>query len=284
LENYIEITFIPLEPAAENLEIIAAFLEEFPLETFEIRDGILYAFGKEKLWNNLQLNAAAELVSNFIQQAPTSRIIPGQNWNAVWEENYFSPINIRNIFGIRAEFHPIDPQVKYDLVIQPKMSFGTGHHSTTRLMLQGILEFSDSVQHANVLDMGAGTGILAIAAEKLGAESIQAIDIETWAAENIIENCIRNSCKNITSHCGDANMLRELNLHFDIIFANIQKTVLLEDAEIYLNYLNPNGLIFLSGFYFEDLADIRLKYESLGCTYLNSETEERWCAAVFKKN
>ncbi|MCL4152991.1 UNVERIFIED_CONTAM: hypothetical protein GTU68_028847, partial [Idotea baltica] len=172
------------------------------------------------------------------------------NWNSEWEKN-FTPIEVDELVSIRAPFHP-NPNLKYDIVIEPKMSFGTGHHETTHMMVQHLLKMD--LTNKKVLDMGCGTGILAILAEMKGATPLDAIDIDNWCYLNSIENVERNNCKHISVYEGDASLL--INKKYDVIIANINRNILLNDIKIYADCLNAGGVLLLSGFYQEDIPII----------------------------
>jgi len=180
----------------------------------------------------------------------TTEEIAQTNWNSEWEKN-FQPIEVDNLVSIRAPFHQ-NPNLEYDIIIEPKMSFGTGHHETTHMMVQHLLALD--LRHKKVLDMGCGTGILAIFAEMKGAKPIDAIDIDAWCYENSIENCERNKCEHISIYEGDVSLL--INKKYDVIIANINRNILMNDLQTYANCLNKNGILLLSGFYQEDIPII----------------------------
>lgn len=205
-------------------------------------------------------------------------LIPDQDWNATWEASY-EPVIINELCRIRAPFHKVEGTYKYDLVIEPKMSFGTAHHETTsqiiELMLQS--EFSG----LNVLDMGSGTGVLAILAKKLGSAMTVAIDNDEWAYRNALDNIRLNDENEIVVELGDASSLNDRQ--FDVILANINRNILLRDMKEYVKSLVENGRIFFSGFYEEDLVLITKEAEHLGLKYVNHVTKNNWTAAVFVK-
>lgn len=205
-------------------------------------------------------------------------LIPDQDWNATWEASY-DPVIINELCRIRAPFHKVEGTYKYDLVIEPKMSFGTAHHETTsqiiELMLQS--EFSG----LNVLDMGSGTGVLAILAKKLGSAMTVAIDNDEWAYRNALDNIRLNDENEIVVELGDATSLNDRQ--FDVILANINRNILLRDMKEYVKSLVENGRIFFSGFYEEDLVLITKEAEHLGLKYVNHVTKNSWTAAVFVK-
>lgn len=205
-------------------------------------------------------------------------LIQDQDWNATWEASY-DPVIINELCRIRAPFHKVEGTYKYDLIIEPKMSFGTAHHETTsqiiELMLQS--EFSG----LNVLDMGSGTGVLAILAKKLGSAMTVAIDNDEWAYRNALDNIRLNDENEIVVELGDASSLNDRQ--FDVILANINRNILLRDMKEYVKSLVENGRIFFSGFYEEDLVLITKEAEHLGLKYVNHVTKNNWTAAVFVK-
>jgi ribosomal protein L11 methyltransferase len=247
--SYFEYKFIvnPKEPATE---ILIAELAFAGFESFVENDSGLLAYIQQKDWNENLLDIIQILKSTDFDISYRKNTIEQTNWNKEWETN-FESIQVDEIVSIRAPFHK-NPYLKYDIVIEPKMSFGTGHHETTHMMLQHLIELN--LENKKVLDMGCGTGILAIFSELKGARDIDAIDIDEWCYENSIENCQRNDCKNINVYQGDATLLVEKK--YDIIIANINRNILLMDIKTYVNCLNEKGILLLSGFYEEDIPVI----------------------------
>ena len=237
----------PLQPA---VEILIAELGYAGFESFvETEEGVTAYIQKEE-WNTSILDDIQILNSDEFEINYTFEDIEQTNWNAEWEKN-FKPIVVDNLCTVRAPFHE-KPDTEFDIVIEPKMSFGTGHHETTHMMIQHILK--NDFKNKTVLDMGCGTGVLAILAEKRGAKPIDAIDIDNWCYLNSIENVERNNCKNITVFEGDSSLLKDKK--YDIIIANINRNILLKDMHIYAFCLNKNGVLFLSGFYNNDIPII----------------------------
>ncbi|MEN8187852.1 MAG: 50S ribosomal protein L11 methyltransferase [Bacteroidota bacterium] len=231
-------------------EILIAELGEVGFESFtETEDGVK-AYIQEKDWKENILNEIYILDSEAVEISYEKEVIEQVNWNEEWEKN-FEPIQVDGLVSIRAPFHE-DPNLKYDIIIEPKMSFGTGHHETTHLMIQHLINLD--LEGKTVLDMGCGTGILAIFAEMKDAKKLDAIDIDTWCYENSLENVTRNKCNNISVYKGDASLLK--NKKYDVIIANINRNILLQDIKSYAKSLNQNGTLLLSGFYTEDIPAI----------------------------
>ncbi|HLT49830.1 MAG TPA: 50S ribosomal protein L11 methyltransferase, partial [Aequorivita sp.] len=187
------------------------------------------------------------------------------------------PIEVDGKCTVRAPFHP-DKNFEYEIVIEPKMSFGTGHHETTFMMLQFILE--NNFKGKSVLDMGCGTAVLAILAEMRGASKLDAIDIDEWCFENSLENIERNNCENISVFLGDAKLLSDKK--YDVIIANINRNILLSDMDTYRKCLEKGGILYLSGFYNEDLPIIKEACNNLGFTFVENKEKNKWVAAKFK--
>ena len=205
-------------------------------------------------------------------------LIPDQDWNATWEASY-DPVIINELCRIRAPFHKVEGTYKYDLIIEPKMSFGTAHHETTSQIIELMLH--SDFTGLNLLDMGSGTGVLAILAKKLGSATTVAIDNDEWAYRNALDNIRLNDENDIVVELGDANTLNDRQ--FDIILANINRNILLRDMKEYVKCLVDGGKIFFSGFYEEDLVLITKEAERLGLKYSNHVTKNNWTAAVFVK-
>ena len=275
--NFQKIT-IQLKPDnQEYRDILMANLGEKGFESFVENENSLEAY--------IPSNSYAEDLLSSLQFDPfftfryRNEMIPEQNWNEVWEKNYFKPLLILNQCLIRAPFHSSYPAARYEIVIEPKMAFGTGNHETTTLMIEYILGMN--IEGKVVLDMGCGTGILAMLASMRKAESIEAIDIDQWAHESTLENCKFNNCKNIAVKLGGASLLE--NQKFDVIFANIHKNVLVADMEKYVSVLNADGLLLMSGFYENDLTDITKAATDLNLKPLNHKMNNKWVAAIYRK-
>jgi len=263
----------PLQPA---VEILIAELGYAGFESFvETETGVTAYIQKEE-WYNAILDNIFALKSEEFEITYTFDEIEQVNWNAEWEKN-FNPIIVDSLCTVRAPFHK-KPDTKYDIIIEPKMSFGTGHHETTHMMIQHIL--ANDFHGKSVLDMGCGTAVLAILAEMKGASKIDAIDIDNWCYLNSIENAERNHCKNINVFEGDASLLEAKK--YDIIIANINRNILLKDIATYTKCLNTNGTLFLSGFYDNDIPKIETKCNANGLNYQSKFEKNSWVALEFK--
>jgi len=274
--NYIGYIFkvSPKEPATE---ILIAQLGEEGFESFvENEDGV-NAYIQEKDWNAEILKDIQILNSEEFKITFEEEVIEQINWNSEWEKN-FNQIQVDDLVSIRAPFHK-NPNLKYDIVIEPKMSFGTGHHETTHMMVQYLLQLD--LTNKKTLDMGCGTGILAIFAEMKGAQPIDAIDIDTWCYENSVENVERNNCKHISVFEGDASLL--MNKKYDVIIANINRNILLNDMPSYMNCLNDEGIILFSGFYQEDIPIIDAEVSKYGLTLDKIIERNNWVSLKYLK-
>lgn len=207
----------------------------------------------------------------------TTEEVRERNWNEEWEKNY-DPIRVEDKIMVRATFHQPEPNFEYDLVINPRMSFGTGHHATTYLMLKHQLE----IDHKNkrVLDAGCGTAILAVMAEKLGAKDVLAYDNNSWSTENAPENIELNSCQFVDIQEGTIDTIH-INGEYDIILANINKNVLLDEMDKYVSYLKSNGTLVLSGFYTKDNDDIIKRAEGCGLSFSKGSERNDWSSLIF---
>lgn len=272
--NYIEFKFkiVPLQPASE---ILIAELGYAGFESFvEDEDGVTAYIPSEE-YDPEMLAGIHILQSEEFEITYTSLEIEQINWNSEWEKN-FDPLIVDDICSIRAPFHE-QPDTEFDIIIEPKMSFGTGHHATTHMMVQFILK--NDWQDKSVLDMGSGTGVLAILTEMKGAKEIDAIDIDNWCYQNAIENAERNNCELISVYEGGAELLE--GRKYDRIIANINRNILLEDINAYAASLNPGGKLFLSGFYTEDIQAIEEECNRHGLKLEEQLERDNWAALSF---
>ncbi len=264
-----------VEPKDLGSEILVAELGELPFESFVESEFGVTAYIQKHLWNEkilddlFILNSPQFIISYKIEE------IDQVNWNEEWEKN-FEPIDVEGNCHVRAPFHP-KTNAEFDIIIEPKMSFGTGHHETTHMMIQHLLE--TDVRGMKTLDMGCGTAILAILAEMKGAKPIDAIDIDNWCYLNSIENAERNNCKEITVYEGDASLLKDKK--YDLIIANINRNILLNDMQAYIDCLNSKGTILFSGFYTEDIPFIDASCTEKGLTYIKKFERNNWVSLKY---
>lgn len=264
-----------VEPKEPGTEILLAELGETPFESFIETEEGLSAYIQKQYWNENILEDIFILKSEEFKIDYTFEEIEQVNWNEEWEKN-FEPIAVDNTCYVRAPFHA-KTDAEYDIVIEPKMSFGTGHHETTFMMIQHLLE--TDVTNKKTLDMGCGTAILAILAEMRGAKPIDAIDIDNWCYLNSIENAERNNCHNITVYEGDAALLE--GKKYDVIIANINRNILLNDMQHYKDSLNEGGILLLSGFYEEDIPAIDESCTEKGMKFVKKISRNNWVSLKY---
>ena len=275
--NYIEVEFI-LEPLLPSREVLVYELGELNYESFVnipkgIKAYIPIADYDEDCFDSLQALKIPGLNFSYL----TKEIVQ-KNWNELWEKD-FDSIVIEDKCIIRAPFHNQPEPGIMDVVISPKMSFGTGHHQTTYMIAAKLFDLQ--LNDIDVLDMGCGTGVLAIIAKKNGANMVWAVDVEEFAYENTLENCLRNDVSDIYVFRGDATCLT--NQRFHLILANINRNILLEDMEAYADQLIEDGLLILSGFYKTDFEVINQKAVDLGLVFVEMLEKEGWAMLLFKK-
>lgn len=270
LGYYFKVT--PLQP---GVEILIAELGYAGFESFVETENGVSAYINKTDWSESILDDIQILSSDEFQIAYTFEEIEQTNWNAEWEMN-FKPILVDDICYVRAPFHE-KTDAKYDIIIEPKMSFGTGHHETTHMMIQHILK--NDFKNKSILDMGCGTGVLAILAEMKGAKSIDAIDYDNWCYINSLENVERNNCKAITVMEGDASLLPGKS--YDVVIANINRNILLQDLHIYISTLTTNGSLFLSGFYENDIPIIEAECAKYNLKLIKTLKRNNWVALKF---
>lgn len=266
-----------VEPKELGSEILIAELGELPFESFIETENGFSAYIQKEFWNENILDGLYILENPDFKIDYSFEEIEQVNWNEEWEKN-FEPIEVDGKCYVRAPFHE-KTNAEFDIVIEPKMSFGTGHHETTHMMIQHLLE--TDVTNKKTLDMGCGTAILAILAEMKGAQPIDAIDIDNWCYLNSIENADRNNCKHISVYEGDAALLKDKK--YDIIIANINRNILLNDMQQYVDCLNEKGTLFLSGFYTEDIPFIDASCTEKGLQYVKKFERNNWVALKYIK-
>ena len=267
--------YFEVKPLVPAVEILTAELGFAGFESFVETETGVTAYIQKENWNSEILADIQVLKSEEFKITYTFNEIEQTNWNAEWESN-FNPIVVDDICAVRAPFHDI-PDTEFDIIIEPKMSFGTGHHETTHMMIQHILK--NDFEGKLVLDMGCGTGVLAILTEKRGAKTVDAIDIDNWCYLNSLENVGRNNCQNISVYEGDASLLKDKK--YDVIIANINRNILLADMKTYINCLNDNGILLLSGFYQSDIPSIENECVKYGLKLDETIERNNWVSLKF---
>ncbi len=276
--DYIEVSF-SIVPEIPGKDILTAQLAEIGFESFMEEKRLLKAYIPEKNFDETMLQQISLFNDAGYQINYTVTVIKDENWNRRWESN-FQPIKVDDFCTVQAPFHTSPITTPYAVIINPQMSFGTGHHATTFMMIQAMrtIDFSGK----SVLDMGCGTGVLAILSAKLGAGNIWAVDNDRWAYENTLENIQLNRINNIHTVLGDASALPN-TASFDIVLANINRNILLQDLPAYRQSLHTNGLLLMSGFLTDDAPLITQNAEKSGFRKLKHLTKEEWSLLVFEK-
>jgi ribosomal protein L11 methyltransferase len=274
---YTQISFKLNPDTTENREILVAMLSDLAFESFDESEDCVMGYIPGESFDLEEIKAITSLLPFSV--ATENEMIPDKNWNEVWEKNYFKPLLIGNRCLVRAPFHTEYEPAEFELVIEPKMAFGTGNHETTTLVAEQILNMD--LTGKTVLDMGCGTGILGMLASLKGAKSIIAIDIDTWSFESTVENARLNNILNLEAKLGDASLLGTET--FEIIFANIHKNVIVNDLPVYESVLQSGGKIYLSGFYIHDMPDVKAKAESLGLVETGFQEKNNWVVYAFRK-
>lgn len=278
--NYIQVTFSFKAIEDYQQDLLIAELGDIGYDTFEeTADGFLAFIGVGD-FNEAQLSQVLAGFGDDFESTYVVSEIEGKNWNEEWEKN-FEPLIINDQCYVRATFHEAQPAYPYEIVIDPKMAFGTGHHQTTTMMMQYILE--TDVEGKDILDMGCGTGILAILAAKKGAAKLVAIDYDEVCYQSAVENAALNGTLNLEAICGGKEVIPARQ--FDVILANINRNILLDQIPVYASVLKAGGSIFFSGFYESpDLDMIRAACKPFGMEYINHKKIGEWVAAYFKRN
>lgn len=276
--DYYKIEVI-LKPFDETeAEILTVELSEVGCDAFEDINGGFNAYIPENIFRKEEVEKCFSSYELNSQVVYNISFIKAENWNAKWESS-FEPIVVENRCTIFAPFHKGLEKTEYNILIDPKMAFGTGHHETTYLIVKKMLDFD--FKNKCVLDMGCGTGILAIFAKQLGADKVVAIDIDPQATSNARENVLVNSVQNVDVHTGTAENLGKEQ--FDIILANINRNILLQDMSTYVKVLKEKGKIFFSGFYLEDIVLLQDEAETLGLKLIGQDEKNRWSMLIFEK-
>ena len=281
MNDYTEVR-VDFSPCSEDLtDIAAALLADAGFETFVPDAAGLTAYIPASKYTPALRQTLDTPIFTDVDVTWNAKLIEGQDWNSEWEKHYFKPIVIEGRCVIHSSFHTDVPSAEFDIVIDPKMAFGTGHHSTTTLILQQLLQLP--LEGKAVIDMGTGTGILAILARMRGASPVSGIEIDLPAWENAIDNCRLNGCEEITMLHGDASALSQIGYAADLLLANINRNVITADIPDYAKKLKPGATVLLSGFYVHDIpivseAAAKAGLETLGHTELNA-----WACVKLRK-
>lgn len=282
-QEYIEVSIKITPFSEENAEIVTAEVCDLPFESFSTEDPFLKCYIQKELYNARNL----KIVLNGLEGLGfdvefSSTLVPPVNWNALWESE-FTPIVVDNKCTIKASFHKGLKRTRFNITIDPKMAFGTGHHQTTYMMCKALLDNEEAVRGKTVMDMGCGTAILAILAAKMKAAKVYGIDIDAVAAISAYDNARLNKVGRIVeTYCGDASLLQMGK--YDVLLANINRNILLQDIPTYSRSLRREGLLFVSGFYTEDMPMITAAAENAGLEYVSDDNMDGWCCIKFKKN
>lgn len=277
--KYLEVTFTT-HPCNETVnDVVSALAGDIGFESFVECEGGIQAYIQQALFNKEVLD---EMISEFpIPNAKveyTVKEAEDKNWNEEWEKNFFQPIIIGDRCVIHSTFHRDIPQAEYDIVINPQMAFGTGHHETTSLIIGELLD--NDLQGKSLLDMGCGTSILAILARMRGAAPCTAVDIDEWCVRNSLENIELNGVDRISVFQGDASLLKDQR-PFDVIIANINRNILLNDMKRYVSCMHPGSELYMSGFYVDDIPVIQAEAEHNGLRFVHHKEKNRWAAVKF---
>lgn len=268
------------DPYSEMItDILSAMLAEIGFESFVRGEDALEAYIPQPLFSQSALQQVLTDLPLEVEISYSIHTLEDKNWNEEWEKNYFKPIVIEDECCIHSSFHQPDKACRYPIVIDPKMSFGTGHHQTTLLILKEILAME--LNGKSVLDMGCGTGVLAILAAMKGAAPVTAIDIDEWAYHNAVENVGLNGMTSIRIEQGGAELLGAER--YEVIFANINRNILLQDMPRYEAVMEKGGVIVMSGFYLDDMPAIRARANELGLSFDHLREMDRWVATTFVK-
>ena len=273
MNDYMQVR-LEVEPCSEvATDVLAAMLGEIGYESFVPDETGVTAFVPQGTYDEAQLETVlGQFPLEGVKVTRQTTFVPGQDWNEEWEKHYFKPIVVGDECVIHSTFHKDVPQARYDVLIDPKMAFGTGHHETTTLMLQAIL--ATDFTGRSVLDMGCGTAVLAILASMKGASPVVAVDIDEFATENAQENVRLNRVPDIEVRLGGIEVLKQET--FDFIFANINRNILLADMHAYVERMKSGSRLFMSGFYVEDIPAIRSEAERLGLRFAGHAEKIRW--------
>ena len=281
-QEYIEVAISIAPYSEENAEIVTAEVSELPFESFSSEDPFLKCYIQKDLYDAQALKVVLSALEGMDFTVDfNATLVPPVNWNAVWESQ-FTPIVVDDRCTIKASFHKDLKRTRYNITIDPKMAFGTGHHQTTYMMCRALLQNEDAVRGKVVMDMGCGTAVLAILAAKMKASRVYGIDIDAIAAISAYDNARLNRVgKLMETYCGDASLLQRNS--YDVLLANINRNILLQDIPTYALSLHKGGLLFVSGFYVEDMPMIVGMAQNSGLEYVSHASMENWCCIKFAK-
>ncbi len=281
-QEYIEVAIHIAPFSEENAEIVTAEICELPFESFSAEDPYLKCYIQKELYDAHALKVVlGGLEGMGFDVDFSANLMPAVNWNAVWESQ-FTPIVVDDKCTIKASFHKNLKKTRFNITIDPKMAFGTGHHQTTYMMCRALLQNEDSIRGKIVMDMGCGTAILAILAAKMKAARVYGIDIDAVAAISAYDNARLNRVgKIMETYCGDASLLQRNS--YDILLANINRNILLQDMGTYALSLHRGGLLFVSGFYVEDMPMLIGTAAANGLEYVSHDDMDNWCCIKFRK-
>lgn len=281
-QEYIEVAIKIAPFSEENAEIVTAEISELPFESFTMEDPYLKCYIQKELYDAHALKIVLNGLEGMgFEVGFNANLMPAVNWNAVWESQ-FTPIVVDGKCTIKASFHEGLKRTRFNITIDPKMAFGTGHHQTTYMMCRALLQNEDEVRGKVVLDMGCGTAILAILAAKMKAAKVYGIDIDAVAAISAYDNARLNKVgTRIETCCGDASLLQRNT--YDVILANINRNILIQDMSTYAHSLHKEGLLFISGFYVEDMPMLIGTAAAAGLEYVSHDSIDNWCCIKFKK-
>ena len=281
-QEYIEVAVRITPFSEENAEIVTAEISELPFEYFSSEDPYLKCYIQKELYDQQALKVMLSGLDGMDFKTEYSAVlVPPVNWNAVWESQ-FTPIVVDGKCTIKASFHEGLKRTRYNITIDPKMAFGTGHHQTTFMMCRALLQNEEAVRGKVVMDMGCGTAILAILAAKMKASRVYGVDIDAVAAISAYDNARKNRVgKVMETYCGDASLLQRNS--YDVLLANINRNILLQDIPTYALSLRKDGLLFVSGFYMEDMPMIIGMAQNSGLEYAGHDSVDNWCCIKFIK-
>lgn len=281
-QEYIEVAISIAPFTEENAEIVTAEISELPFESFSMEDPYLKCYIQKELYDAQALKVVLSGMDGMEFDLDfNANLMPAVNWNAVWESQ-FTPIVVDDRCTIKASFHKDLKKTRFNITIDPKMAFGTGHHQTTYMMCRALLQNEEAVKGKVVMDMGCGTAILAILAAKMKASRVYGIDIDAVAAISAYDNARLNRVgKVMETYCGDASLLQRNS--YDVLLANINRNILLQDMPTYAHSLHKEGLLFVSGFYVEDMPMLIGTAAANGLEYVSHDSMDNWCCIKFKK-